>query len=341
MSFKYRLEQATPDSFAGGTNRTATRQNLSDLRDIAMYSMRIEPGGLRELHWHPNAGELNYCLQGQGIIEILTPAGEAEFFHIHPGSVSFIPTGYAHFISNESQETLHLVTVFSSAQPEHIDISSTLGNISRALWAQTFNIPYAWFPELPEQGDQFLIRSAQALNNNTNQGTKTSASNPFTFNMNMIAPHIFAGGTTHELTTTQIPSLDGLTLFLLTAYPAALREPHWHPNASELDYCVSGTARMEIQGPNGQRESLVIEPGDVAYIPQNYLHYIDNASNEPLQFLVFFSNNAPTNIDFSQVFTSFSHELLAASFGSDLSIFNKVPTPGNVFLAAKRQQTDA
>jgi oxalate decarboxylase len=336
MSFKYQLELATPDCFAGGTNRTATRQNIPDLKDIAMYSLRIEPRGLRELHWHPNAGELNYCLQGQGTIGILTPAGEINFFPIQPGSVSFIPTGYAHFILNDSQETLHLITVFSSAEPEHIDISNTLGAISRNLWAQTFNIPDAWFPDLPQQGDQFLVRSLSSLDGEALQETKTSSSNPFTFNMNVLTPRTFAGGTTHELTTTQIPSLNGLTLFLLDAYPEALREPHWHPNAGELDYCVSGTARMEILGPNGQRESFVIKPGDIAYIPQNYLHYIDNASNDPFQFLVFFSNNAPTNIDFSQVFTFFSHELLAASFGPDLSIFNKVPKPGNVFLAAKR-----
>jgi oxalate decarboxylase len=341
MSFKYRLELATPDSFAGGTNRTATRQNISGLKDIAMYSMRIEPGGLRELHWHPNVGELNYCLQGQGTIGILTPEGETDFFPIQPGSVSFIPTGYAHFILNGSQETLHLITVFSHAEPEHIDISSTLEDISRTLWAQTFNIPDVWFPDLPQQGDQFLVKRGQPLNDNTLRGAKTSSSHPFTFNMNKISAHVYAGGTVQELTTTQIPSLDGLTLFLLNAYPEALREPHWHPNAGELDYCVSGTAQMEILGPNGQRESFVIEPGDVAYIPQNYLHYIDNMSNDPLQFLVFFSNNAPTNIDFSQVFTSFSHELLAASFGSDLSIFNKVPQPGNIFLAAKRQLTGA
>jgi hypothetical protein len=88
MSFKYQLEASTPQRFGGGTLRTVTRKNIPSLRDMALYSESIDPGSLREVHWHPNAGELAYCLEGQGAFGILSPIGDNDTFHIDAGSVS-------------------------------------------------------------------------------------------------------------------------------------------------------------------------------------------------------------------------------------------------------------
>jgi oxalate decarboxylase len=93
MSFKYQLEASTPQRFDGGTLRTVTRKNIPSLKDMALYSVSIDPGSLREVHWHPNAGELAYCLEGQGTFGILSPIGDNDTFHIDAGSVAFVPNG--------------------------------------------------------------------------------------------------------------------------------------------------------------------------------------------------------------------------------------------------------
>lgn len=71
-----------------------------------------------------------------------------------------------------------------------------------------------------------------------------------------------------------------------------VREPHWHPNASELSYCLSGRAEMSIflGSPNRVHDSFTIEPGNIVFVPQGYLHDFDIVSNEEAKFVLVFNN---------------------------------------------------
>ena len=42
------------------------------------------------------------------------------------------------------------------------------------------------------------------------------------------------------------PILRGLSLYRAALKPLGLREPHWHPNANELTYCLTGEALVTI-----------------------------------------------------------------------------------------------
>lgn len=51
-------------------------------------------------------------------------------------------------------------------------------------------------------------------------------------------------------------------------------EPHIHQNASELVYCVSGSAVVSFINPfTNQLINLPIKPGQVANVPQGFWHY--------------------------------------------------------------------
>jgi oxalate decarboxylase len=41
---------------------------------------------------------------------------------------------------------------------------------------------------------------------------------------------------------------------LLRLQKGAVREPHWHPNAAELNYCIIGNAKMTIFGTNAHTD---------------------------------------------------------------------------------------
>jgi len=335
MSFKYQLEESVPQQFEGGTNRTATQRNIPSLKGMAIYSLQIDPGCLRELHWHPNAGELGYCLQGQGTMGIFSPAGDNATFDIGVGSVSFVPTGYFHYIRNTGSETLRVIAAFTHETPEHLDFSETLAYVPREFLAETFGVPTEAFPDLPKRGDMFMAKmGTDAAKGN---GVSDDPTKPYTCNLEQLAPAVYEGGTVNELTTAELPHLAGITLFSLHAQPRSLREPHWHPNASELNYCVRGKAQIEVVTPGGNREAFVVEAGDVAYIPQNYFHYIASISDEPIDFLVFFSNIKPNHIDITQSFDWFDHGVIAASFGVDQQVFADLPQRGDVFMGAKKK----
>lgn len=332
-SFLYNLEGSTPQIYPGGTNRTATSANVAELSGLSIHSMRIQPGALQELHWHTNAHELSYCLAGQGEVGIFITGGDTTVFPIVVGSTAFVPIGAAHYIRNTGPDVLHLIVGFSDEDAEHIDLSASFGFVPRALMAQTFGLHAQSFPALPQQSDQFLVNAGPI----PATAPVSSPTGPYTVNLPKDVPvQNLSGGTLNSLSPQFIPALSGMTLFYLQGTPGVLREPHWHQNAAEFNYIVQGTVQIEIIPPADEpRSTFIARPGDVSFIPQNYLHYIDSVNNEPVTILVFFSNNRPAHVDLSQMMTFFPREVLAASFGSNLHIFDNIPSLSDVVLAAK------
>jgi oxalate decarboxylase len=347
-SLAFDLEASPPKRYAGGEIRELTRADLPALDGMALFSERIDPGGLREVHWHPNAGELNYVLSGQAAIGVFDPEGTGESFEIAPGSVTFIPLGYAHYIRNTGVDPVHLVLAFTHEAPETLDLSEALPPIPTQFLAETMGVSPATFPFLPLRGDQRLVRQitpAAAMAATPTAATTVTPAAPtqplgrFSVAIDRVKPTTFAGGSVRAVGVQDITTLDGITVFPLRFDPHALREPHWHTNANELNYCVSGTAQLGIVAPDGSSQTFVVQPGAAAYIPANWFHYIANIEDQPLEFLVFFGNVKPNHIDLSQAFGFFPPEILAASFGLDPHSFASLPKRGDVFVAAATEAT--
>lgn len=331
QSFSYSLEQAEPQVYAGGTSRQATSANIAQLSGLSVISLRVSPGAMREIHWHPNASELIYCLSGQGEVGIFLSGDTADIFAIQQGSVAFVPIGAAHYIRNTGSDVLHLISGFTSETPSHIDLSDTFGYIPRAWLAQDFELSTEYgFPPLPQQSDQVLVNVGPVSLG------PTSSSGRYTADINKIPPTTFDGGTITTVSPQFLPALDGITMLYLQGKPGAFREPHWHPNSAELGYVVQGNAVIEIFGPNEQRESFVAKPGDIAFVPTNFLHLVSVSQDSPLTLINFFAVTAPTRIDFSQLMSTLPRPLIAASFGSNLHIFDQLPNLGDTVLTAKR-----
>jgi oxalate decarboxylase len=69
----------------------------------------------------------------------------------------------------------------------------------------------------------------------------------YKFNVEAIPPQIqTTGGTVAKTYTNIFPLLSGskLASFSLIMKPNGIREPHWHPNCSELGYVLDGMARL-------------------------------------------------------------------------------------------------
>ena len=70
-------------------------------------------------------------------------------------------------------------------------------------------------------------------------------------------------GTKTQATKSNFPILKGLSLYRLAISAGCFREPHWHANADELGYCLSGKARVSIfaSGQMHQRDARQGVPG--------------------------------------------------------------------------------
>ena len=59
-------------------------------------------------------------------------------------------------------------------------------------------------------------------------------------------------GSIQRVTADQLPILSGLSIKRLVLNPGAMRTPHWHANANELTYCISGTSLVSVLDSGSQ-----------------------------------------------------------------------------------------
>ena len=84
---------------------------------------------------------------------------------------------------------------------------------------------------------------------------------------------------------------------LVTQKPGGLREMHWHPNADEWQYFVTGSGRQTVFTGGGKARTIDFNGGDVGYVLQSLPHYIENTGKTDLVFLEMFK--APRYEDIS------------------------------------------
>jgi oxalate decarboxylase len=99
----FKLENMRPQAVCnGGTRTIANADNFPILKDISLYFLRLESKGIREPHWHPNAAELSYSIEGRALMTIFGPGDNIDTFEVGPGEIVFIPPAYFHYIENLS-----------------------------------------------------------------------------------------------------------------------------------------------------------------------------------------------------------------------------------------------
>ena len=110
-SFRYRLEQQPPYTGCGGLVRGASVRQFPVSQGIGGASMRLQPGCLRELHWHTTAAELGYVVSGSCRTTVLSPDGAATDT-FGPGDVWYFPSGWGHSILGIGSIECHFILIF-------------------------------------------------------------------------------------------------------------------------------------------------------------------------------------------------------------------------------------
>src|SRR5258706_198430 len=121
VSYSYRLLKQKPIKVAGGQVRIVDSTNFPAATTIAAALVEVEPGGLRELHWHPNTDEWQYYISGQGRMTVFASSGKARTFDYQAGDVGYVPFAMGHYVQNTGTEPLRFLEMFRS--PYFADIS--------------------------------------------------------------------------------------------------------------------------------------------------------------------------------------------------------------------------
>jgi oxalate decarboxylase len=65
----------------------------------------LRPGGLREMHWHPNADEWQYWVKGKGRMTVFNTGPEAVTLDFNPGDIGYVKRSNGHYIKNVGEPT--------------------------------------------------------------------------------------------------------------------------------------------------------------------------------------------------------------------------------------------
>jgi oxalate decarboxylase len=139
-SFTHRLMAQTPISAPGGTVRIVDSSNFPPSTTIAAALVEVNPGGMRELHWHPNADEWQYYIAGQGRMTVFAAEGQANTFDYQAGDVGYIPYPMGHYIENTGNEPLRFLEMFRSSYYADVSLDTWLALTPPAMVRATLNL---------------------------------------------------------------------------------------------------------------------------------------------------------------------------------------------------------
>lgn len=119
----------------------------------------------------------------------------------------------------------------------------------------------------------------------------------------------------YEVTSTQLPAMIGGAFVDLFMTKGHMREPHWHPNAWELDVVVSGEAVTSILNPEtNQLQNYHVKAGQTVFIPMGWWHWI-TAVTEEVQLHLFFNNDQFETAEGSDILRLTPPEVFQAAYG--------------------------
>jgi oxalate decarboxylase len=117
---------------AGGSVKIVDRNNFP-ATDIAAAIVTVRPGGMRELHWHPNADEWQYYVKGTARMTVFAAGGHARTMDFHPGDVGYIDQSLPHYIENIGDTDLLFLEVFPASEYQDISLGEWLAHTPSRL----------------------------------------------------------------------------------------------------------------------------------------------------------------------------------------------------------------
>ena len=189
-SFRFPLEQQAAKTGEGGTAREASADHFTVSKGIAGVSMKLEAGTMRELHWHANAAEWAYVVQGNCRITVYGPDGSSEISDFGPGDVWYFPRGHGHSIQGLGPGECHFILIFDNgyfSEFATFSFSDWLARTPKEVLAKNLHVPAATFDTFPTKEVYFakgpvppaLPAAPRGRRQPTNIGSKRSSRGSF------------------------------------------------------------------------------------------------------------------------------------------------------------------
>jgi oxalate decarboxylase len=151
QTFKHRLMAQDPIRTKSGTVRIADSSVFLASKTIAAALVEIEPGGLRELHWHSNVDEWQYYIEGQARMGVFGAQGSARTFDYRAGDVGYVPFAMGHYVENIGNTPVRFLEMFRSSYYADLSLNQWMALTPAPLLQAHFPLPQAVMDNLQKK----------------------------------------------------------------------------------------------------------------------------------------------------------------------------------------------
>ena len=294
QNFKYPFSFANKRTYEGGWSREVTVRELAVSTTIAGVDMRLTAGGVRELHWH-TAGEWAIMLYGNARITAIDSDGRSFVADVKEGDLWYFPTGIPHSIQGLNPDGAEFLLVFDDGNfSEYATVLLTdwMAHTPREVLAKNFGVSEQALEKIPKE-ELFIFQAEVpgplADDQRVAAGTLGPSPHDFAFRtMEQPVTKRMKGGEVRIVDSSTFKVSTTIAAAIVTVHPGGIRELHWHPNADEWQYFISGKARMTVFATGGRARTMDFQAGDVGYIQKTLPHYVENTGDTDLKFLEMF-----------------------------------------------------
>jgi len=323
----------------GGWTHQVTQRELPSSTQLAGVNMRLTAGSFRELHWH-TADEWAYMEYGSARVSVMNPDGTMFLDDVNEGDLWFFPAGYPHSIQGLGPDGCQFLLVFSEglfSEDNTFLLSEFVAHVPPEVLQKNTRLASSDITKLPRK--QLYMFSANlpgslAADRAAIGGPKVAAQQQYTFKTGSMPPTIKnAGGEIRIIDSTNFAVSTSIASGIVRLKPGAMRELHWHPNASEWQFWLKGSGRMTIVMTDGKARTMDFNANDVGFVPQVAGHYIENTGNTDVLFLEMFK--APRVIDFSlnNWISRMPPEMAMAHLKINEAALKKIPSEKQIIIA--------
>jgi oxalate decarboxylase len=150
-SFAFAASEMKPTKVSkGGSVKIIDRTNFP-ASNIAAAIVTLKPGGLRELHWHPNEDEWQYYVQGNGRMTVFSAGGHARTMDFQEGDVGYIEKSMPHYIENIGDTDLVFIEVFPTPFYEDISLAEWLSHTPLRLVNEHLSLGEDMLAKIPRK----------------------------------------------------------------------------------------------------------------------------------------------------------------------------------------------
>jgi len=315
----------------GGWARQVTQADFAISETISGVNMRLTRGGIREMHWH-QAAEWGFVSKGACRITTIDTAGRANVEDVYEGGTWYFPAGLPHSLQGIGEDGTEFILCFDDGRASEYNtllLSEWMAHTPPDVLALNFGVPAETFAKIPlhqlyiyqgEMPGPLAEEQAQAA------GSVGRMALSSTFDLAGMAPtRKTKGGEVRVADSRNFKASTTIAAAMVTIHPGAMREMHWHPNADEWQYFISGEAEMTVFNTGPKAVTQNFKPGDIGYVKKGLGHYARNTGTADLVFLEVFRAPQFEDVSLSDWLTHTPRSMVFQQLSVDAATIARFP----------------